>query len=47
MDSEYTKEDGLQYFKQVRCPDGDVYFCLKKEQANKKFIAPALSDEHG
>jgi hypothetical protein len=47
MDSEYTKEGSLQYFKQVRCPNGDVYLCLKKNKQIKKFIAPALSDEHG
>jgi hypothetical protein len=47
MDSEYTKEGSLQYFKQIRCPNGDVYLCLKKNKQIKKFIAPALSDEHG
>jgi len=47
LDSEYTKEGSLQYFKHVRCPNGDVYLCLKKNKQIKKFIAPALSDEHG
>jgi len=47
MDSEYTKEGSLQYFKHVRCPNGDVYLCLKKNKQIKKFIAPALSDEQG
>ncbi len=47
MDSEYTKEGSLQYFKQIRCPNGDVYLCLKKNKQIKKLIAPALSDEHG
>jgi hypothetical protein len=47
MDSEYTKEGSLQYFKQVRCPNGDVYLCLKKNKQIKKFIEPALSNEHG
>ena len=32
MDSEYTKEAFLQYFKQVHCPNGDVYLCLKKNK---------------
>jgi hypothetical protein len=47
MDSEYTKEGSLQYFKQIRCPNGDVYLCLKKNKQIKKFITPVLSDEHG
>jgi len=47
MDSEYTKEATLQYFKQVRCPNGDVYLCLKKNKQIKKFIAPALEDKKG
>jgi hypothetical protein len=47
MDSEYTKEGSLQYFKQVRCPNGDVYLCLKKNKQIKKFIEPALSNEDG
>jgi len=45
MDSEYTKEGSLQYFKQVRCPNGDVYLCLKKNKQIKKLIAPALESE--
>jgi hypothetical protein len=47
MDSEYTKEGSLQYFKQVRCPNGDVYLCLKKNKQIKKFVEPALSNEDG
>lgn len=47
MDSEYTKEATLQYFKQVRCPNGDVYLCLKKNKQIKKLIAPALTTEQG
>jgi len=45
MDSEYTKEGSLQYFKQIRCPNGDVYLCLKKNKQIKKLIAPALESE--
>jgi transposase len=47
MDSEYTKEASLQYFKQVRCPNGDVYLCLKKNKQIKKLIAPGLDMEEG
>jgi hypothetical protein len=47
MDSEYTKEASLQYFKQVRCPNGEIYLCLKKNKQIKKIIAPALSSEDG
>ena len=45
MDSEYTKEASLQYFKQDRCPNGDVFLCLKKNKQIKKLIAPALESE--
>jgi hypothetical protein len=47
MDSEYTKEATLQYFKQVRCRNGDVYLCLRKNKQIKKLIAPALTSEQG
>ena len=47
MDSEYTKETSLQYFKQSRCPNGDVFLCLKKNKQIKKLIAPALVSEEG
>ena len=47
MDSEYTKEATLGYFKQVRCPNGDVCLCLKKNRQIKKLIAPALSSDEG
>jgi plasmid maintenance system killer protein len=47
MDSEYTKESTLQYFKKARCPNGDVYLCLKKNKQIKKLIAPALDSEQG
>ena len=47
MYSEYTKEATLQYFKQVRCPNGDVYLCLKKNKQIKKLIVPALATEKG
>ena len=45
MDSEYTKEASLQYFKQVRCPNGDVYICLKKNKQIKKLISPVLEND--
>ena len=47
MDSEYTKEGAIQYFKQFRCSNGDVYLCLKKNKQIKKLIAPALDDKEG
>jgi len=47
MDSEYTKEASLQYFKQNRCPNGDVFLCLKKNKQIKKLIKPALDSEEG
>lgn len=47
MDSEYTKEGVLAYFKQVKCKNGDVFLCLKKNPQIKKLIAPALSDDIG
>jgi hypothetical protein len=47
MDSEYTKEASLQYFKESRCPNGDVFLCLKKNKQIKKLIAPALESEEG
>lgn len=47
MDSEYTKEASLQYFKHIRCPNGEVYMCLKKNKQIKKLIAPALEDTKG
>ena len=47
MDSEYTKEASLQYFKQDRCPNGDVFLCLKKNKQIKKLIAPALDSSEG
>ena len=47
MDSEYTKEASLHYFKHVRCPNGDVYLCLKKNLQIKKLIEPVLSNEDG
>lgn len=45
MDSEYTKEASLQFFKQIRCPNGDVFLCLKKNKQIKNLIAPALETE--
>jgi len=42
MDSEYTKEASLQYFKHDRCPNGDVFICLKKNKQIKKLIEPVL-----
>lgn len=47
MDSEYTKEASLQYFKRMRCPNGDVYLCLKKNKQIKNLIAPALAIKEG
>ena len=47
MDSEYTKKASLQYFKQDRCPNGDVFLCLKKNKQIKKLIEPALASEDG
>jgi hypothetical protein len=47
MDSEYTKEGSLQYLKQVRCPNGEVYLCLKKNKQIKNLIAPALASADG
>lgn len=47
MDSEYTKEASLQYFKQDRCPNGDVFICLKKNKQIKKLIEPALQSAEG
>ena len=47
IDSEYTKESSLHYFKQIRCLNGDVYLCLKKNKQIKKFIAPALANDDG
>ena len=47
MDSEYTKEGDLDYFKQVKCKNGDVFICLKKNRQIKKLIEPALNESRG
>ncbi len=47
MDSEYTKEGDLSYFKQVSCPNGDVYICLRQNKQIKKLIKPALEQQEG
>lgn len=47
MDSEYTKEASLQYFKETWCRNGDVFLCLKKNKQIKKLIAPALESDEG
>jgi hypothetical protein len=47
MDSEYTKERSLEFFKTVRCPNGEVYLCLKKNRQIKKLIQPALESVEG
>lgn len=47
MDSEYTKERSLEFFKTVRCPNGEVYLCLKKNRQIKKLIKPALESGEG
>lgn len=47
MDSEYTKETDLHYFKQIKCTNGDVYICLKKNRQIINFIKPALAEAEG
>lgn len=47
MDSEYTKEASLHFFKQNRCPNGDVFLCLKKNKQIQKLITPALENQQG
>ena len=47
MDSEYTKESDIHYFKEVKCTNGDVYICLKKNKQIKKLIQPALDEAEG
>ena len=46
MDSEYTKEGDIQYFKETACPNGDVFLCLKKNKQIKKLIKPALDNDN-
>ncbi len=47
MDSEYTKEASLHNFKMVRCPNGEIFICLKKNKQIKNLIAPILDDKDG
>ncbi|MBC8553589.1 MAG: transposase [Candidatus Brocadiales bacterium] len=47
MDSEYTKEADIHYFKEIRCTNGDVYICLRKNRQIINFITPALNDIDG
>ncbi|MFT5164419.1 MAG: hypothetical protein ACI9FJ_003020, partial [Alteromonadaceae bacterium] len=47
MGSEYTKESDIHYFKEVKCPNGEVYICLKKNKQIKKLIQPGLDEEQG
>jgi hypothetical protein len=47
MDSEYTKESDLQYFKVHECKNSDVYICLKQNKQIQKLIAPALLEMKG
>jgi hypothetical protein len=47
MDSEYTKEAALRYFKETVCSNGDVYLCLKQNKQIKKLITPALAQADG
>ena len=44
MDSEYTKEVDFQYFKEVKCSNGDIYVCLKQNPQIIKLIKPALNE---
>jgi hypothetical protein len=45
MDSEYTKEGDIHYFKELMCANGEVYMCLKRNKQIKKLIAPALEKD--
>ena len=36
-----------RHFKHVRCPNGDVYLCLKRNKQIKKLIEPALTSGDG
>ena len=47
MDSEYTKESDFQYFKEIKCKNGQIYLCLKQNKQIQKFIAPALQGKDG
>lgn len=47
MDSEYTKEGDIHYFKEITCKNGDVYICLRKNKQIKKIIKPALEEQTG
>ncbi len=44
MDSEYTKEKDFQYFKEVKCSNGNIFVCLKQNPQIKKLIEPALKE---
>lgn len=45
MDSEYTKESLIQYFKRVTGKNGEVYMCLKRNPQIKKLTKPALNSQ--
>jgi len=47
MDSEYTKEGDIHYFKEIACPNGEVLLCLKRNKQIKKLIEPALQEDSG
>ena len=47
MDSEYTKEAALRYFKETVCSNGEVYLCLKQNKQIKKLITPAFAQGDG
>jgi hypothetical protein len=47
MDSEYTKEALVQYFKRVTGKKGEVYLCLKRNKQIKKLTASALAEAQG
>lgn len=47
IDSEYTKESDLQYFKVHECKNSNVYICLRQNKQIQKLIAPSLASEKG
>jgi hypothetical protein len=47
MDSEYTKESLIKYFKRVTGKNGEVYMCLRKNLQIQQLIQPALDSKEG
>ena len=47
MDSEYTKESDLHFFKTYEYKKSEIYICLRLNKQIKKLIAPGLNDEAG